>query len=477
MKKMTDLPGLTLVRTYLFGSFGLYRHEEKHNFVFRVDRARMAVVAGAALLTCYTLVVFAGYLWLRNERKIERVGFFDVAFVRVKKVRQEMAVQQFTKGGESLAAKNYTEAFIELSSGVHNDPDNIAGRLQLARLLELCGAAGRAVGLMEEGLKRAPGDASLVEATLAALIATGRSDEALKLLHGDLAPQYSGANGALLRTEELEATLNSAGPGAAYRLIDNYPELRTTPRSLPAVAQVQWAAQDRQAAIDTASAYVKARPDDLPGYVTLAGYQQTAGRIEDARKTADDACAHFPHEFTARLARVAVLEPTKPSEVKKWAVEIGAYIEDFKSDPTALTGLAQLAGQKGWVDTARIVYEAETARQKNVGMLAMYYADALMVHHRSQEALRVLAELDRQNSDAANQFSIYLWQREIVAAAACGDHDQARDSARRVASALRRDPDGLDSIRRHFVKLNIPEAVAELTVSAPEPKPGEPKKS
>jgi tetratricopeptide (TPR) repeat protein len=99
-------------------------------------------------------------------------------------------------------------------------------------------------------------------------------------------------------------------------------------------------------------------------------------------------------------------------------------------------------------------------------MLAMYYSDALMYQGKFPEAQRILAEIDRQTPDAGN-FSVLLWQREIVAAAACGDHDDAREDAQRVASALRRDPDGLEAIRQRFIKLKIPEAVAELTVTAP----------
>jgi hypothetical protein len=64
-------------------------------------------------------------------------------------------------------------------------------------------------------------------------------------------------------------------------------------------------------------------------------------------------------------------------------------------------------------------------------------------------------------------FSLLLWQREVLVAAVCGDHDGARENARRLASALRNDPDNLEICRQRFIKLKIPEAVAELTITAP----------
>jgi predicted Zn-dependent protease len=280
----------------------------------------------------------------------------------------------------------------------------------------------------------------------------------------------------LLRTYEVSASLNIEGPAAARRLLDGYPDLKTTTRSLPVVASVLWATQDQPAAIETLAAFVKAEPDNFTGYAALADYQQRAGLVSEARQTADLACARFPTEFAPRLVRIAIMAPAKPADFPAWEREINSYVQDFGAKPEAVLMLAEISGQKGWVDVARLLYEAGAGRQQDFRILAMYYSDALMDQGRFPEAQRVLAEIDRQTPDTAS-FSVLLWQREIVAAAACGDHDSARDSARRVASALRLNPEGLESIRQRFIKLKIPEAVAVLTLTAPEPKAAAPDKS
>jgi predicted Zn-dependent protease len=466
MKTTSTLSGQTPLRTYLFGGLSLYRNEQKHTYSLRINGPRLALVAGVACMACYALVVTAGYLWLRDVRKIDQVGFFDVAFLQVKRIRQEMSAQQFAKAQEALAAKDFSIAFVDMSSALHNDPDNVASRVALARLLQSSGAAERAVSLLEEGLGRTPDNQDLIEATLGLLTATGRDGQALKLLRGQLASQFSGPNGTLLRTYEVQASLSAEGPAAARRLLDGYPDLKQTTRSLPMVASVLWAAQNRAGAIEALSTFVKAQPDNFGGYANLASYQQTAGLIADARHTADLACAEFPGEIGARLLRIVMLAPTKSDEIVSWEKEIGSYTMDFGDKPEAVAMLAEISGRKGWVDLARLLYQAAAARQEDIRPLAMYYSDALMYHGQAVEAQRVLAELDRQAPDAGN-FSILLWQREIVAAAACGDRDDARENARRVASALRRDPDGLEVIRQHFIKLKIPEAVAELTLATP----------
>jgi predicted Zn-dependent protease len=394
------------------------------------------------------------------------VGFFEVAMLRVGKIRQEMAAQQFAKAQAALAAKDFPVAFVEMSSGLHNDPDNVAGRISLARFLQSAGATERAVNLLEEGLTRTPDNRDLIETMLDLLAMTGRDGQTLKLLRGQLAPQFSGPNGTLLRTYEVLASLNAEGPAAARRLLDGYPDLKKTTESLPMVARVLWAAQDRTGAIEALSAFVKAQPDDFSAYADLAGFQQTAGLVADARHTADLACAQFPKEIAPRVLRIVMLTPTTPAEISRWEQEVSSYTKDFGDKPEAVAMLAEICGRKGWVDLARLLYEAGASRQQDIRPLAMYYSDALMYQGKFPEAQRILAEIDRQTPDSGN-FSVLLWQREIVAAAACGDRDDAREKARRVASALRRDPDGLEVIRQRFIRMKIPDAVAELTLATP----------
>jgi tetratricopeptide (TPR) repeat protein len=465
----TTFSGQPAQKTYLFGSLSLHRNEVKHTYALRINPPRLALVAGVALLICYALVVSAGYLWLREVRKIDRVGFLEVALIRVKTIRREMAAQQFAMMQAAVAAKDYRGAYLAMNSALHHDPDNVAGRLQAARFMEFVGATESAIGLLEDGLARTPDNQDLIEATLDLLTASGHDGQALKLLHGQLATQFAGPNGTLLRTYEVQASLNAGGPAEARQLLDGYPDLRQTTRSLPTVARVLWATQDRPGAIEVLSNFVQAQPTNFIGYADLATYQQMAGRIADARHTADLACAQFPKEIAPRVLRIVTLAPTAPAELSRWEQEVESYTQDFGDKPEAVAMLAQTCGRKGWVDLARLLYETAAGRQQDIRPLAMYYSDALMSQGKFPEAQRILAEIDRQTPDPGN-FSVLLWQREIVAAAACGDRDGARENARRVAAALRRDPDGLEAIRQRFIKLKIPEAVAELTLTIPESK-------
>jgi len=127
------------------------------------------------------------------------------------------------------------------------------------------------------------------------------------------------------------------------------------------------------------------------------------------------------------------------------------------------------------VPLARLMYEAGVSHQQNSRSLALCYSDALVYNHKFQEASRVLAELDLQVQDDS-QFSLGLWQRQVVVATALGAHEDARETARRLATALERDPEKLELCRQRFIQLGIPEAVAELTSPSPIVKTTAPKK-
>jgi predicted Zn-dependent protease len=463
-------------KTYLFGSFAVHRDSEKQTSSLRVNARRFAAVSAITFLIAYGLAASAGYLWLHQVRKIDQVSFSQVALLRWKKIRQGIAAQQFTRAKEGLAAKEYQRAYVAFNSALRNDPDNVAGRLMFVAFLQAMGARDSAVKLLEDGLTRAPDNRELIQQTFDLLTTTEHDRDALALLHGSLAPQFTGPNGSLLRTFEILATLNTDGPAKAHALLDHYADLKKDRQSWPVVARVQWESQERLPAIDTLSAFIKAQPDSFAGYALLADYQAASGLIPDARQTADLACTNFPKEIAAHILRIGTLAPTRADEVRRWQQEIAGFLREFGNQPEAILMLGNLAGRRGWVPLARLMYEVSVSRQQNCRPLALYYSDALMCNKRFEEAQRVLAEVDQQTQNDPALLPL-LWQRQVVVAAALGAHEDARETARRLATMLQRDPEQLEICRQRFLKLGIPEAVSELTVQPLIMKDKMPKKS
>ena len=182
----------------------------------------------------------------------------------------------------------------------------------------------------------------------------------------------------------------------------------------------------------------------------------------EARKTAERACAQFPKEIAPRILLIAMASPGETTISQRSQQEIATYLKDFADRPEAIPLLASLAGRNGWVNLALTLYTVGADRQPDLAMLALSYSDALARSAHLNEARQILAQIELQAPDGNSSFMSMLRQRQIVVAAALNDHDGTREFARRLAAALRNDPDALEVCRRRFAQLKIADAAAEL---------------
>jgi tetratricopeptide (TPR) repeat protein len=433
----------------------------------RLDGRRLAITGGIWLLLLYGLFVSTGYAWLHYALKNDRIGFADVALFRWHRVRQAMAVDQFAAGKAAGEAGDFQAAYLAYTSGVRNDPDNVEGRLLTARFLGAAGAVNLELGMLEDGLGRAPDDRRLIDQTFTLLTASGRDRHALDMLHKRYASKLSGPNGPLLRTFEVLATLDKDGPEAASALLERYPDLKQSGESSPVVARVLWETKERLSAIDLLATYVQSHPDSFASTVQLAGWQEAAGLAEDGLETAKRVCVRFPKDFGPRILLIEMTASARTYGSLQWQQAVESYLKDFGGRPEAVVRLAKLAGQNGWIELARVLYEVGANRQQNLSVLALAYSDALASGRRYSEAGHVLVEVEIQAEDGNPAFLRLLRQSQVEVAAARGDHEGTREYARRLAAALGGDPDAVEMVRRRFAELGITEAVAELTNAAP----------
>lgn len=450
-------------KTYLFGSFYPRRTPGRATAGLGVNLPRLAVVVVAALLAVYVFAAGAGYLWLHVVRKVDQVTLWDVAQFRWKQVRREIAVQQYDQAKRAWTSGDYRAAYLLYASALRNGPDNVAGRLAAADFFVAVGSTRQAIVLLEDGLARMPDEPRLITRTFDLLTAIGRDRRVLELARQQPAAKLSAPSRALLQTYEVQATLATDGLVAARQLLDRYADLRKNPASAPVVARVRWESRDRLAAIETLAGYVEAHPDSLDAAALLADWQAAGGLTGDARATAKRACARFPRDPAARLMLIDALGSAGVPAAREWEQAVASYLADFATQPEAIVRLGNLAGRRGWVSLARGLYETGADRYESLALLALFYSDALAHASRWSEARAMLADLETQISESNAGLLALLRQRQVAAAAAQGDHEAAREYARRLAAALGDDPDELSLRRRQFAQLGITEAVEELT--------------
>jgi len=432
---------------------------------------QLALFAAAAGFGLYLAGITGGYLWLRLGRKVEQVRYLDVALLNVRGVRRSIAVQQFATGKGELAAKNYQAAYVAYASAIRHDPENVPGRLEVAEFYRQVGAPVLAQNLMEEGLALAPQDRRLIEPAFDLLITTGRDRQALKLLHSLYPAGFAGPNALTLQAYEVFATLTADGPAPARQVLARYPELPRHVPAAPIVARVFWESGERPRAVALLAEYVRTQATvTFADFGRLAVWQLAGGQNVEAVRTAEQACIRFPADLGAHVLLVE-MRSAGTTDGRPALDEVEHYLRDQGGRPEALTRLAALAGNKGWVDLARILYELGVARQGELPQLALHYSDALMTRARFAEAAPMLAQIETQAPEGDVGFLVQLRQRQVIAAAATGDGTGVREYARRLGSIIGNNPEGLEICRRLFLKLNIPDAVAELTPRVAKPAP------
>lgn len=448
-------------RAYLFGSFVVQLDRERQTKKLRVNFPRLLGTVAVALFLVYACMVTAGYSWLRHFRHLEQITVSDVALLRWKQVRRNLAAKQLELALSEWRAGKFQSAFLAFSTALRNDPDIVEGRIQAAEFFRNVNAIGLAINVLKEGLQRSPRDSRLIERTFDLLTGTSHDREALALLRGPLAGELVGPNGPTLRTYELLAVLNVEGGAAAQALLTKDPEIRNRALSGIAVSRVLWETKERLAAIDVMRTYLRERPNHYAGYALLAQYLEAAGMVAEAREVADQACENLPGEIAPRILRIGTWGPITPADFRHWREEIKAYLNDFRDRSEALEYLADLSGRKGWIDLSRALYETGLSLQLDGRVLALHYADALLQNSRTKEARQVLDDLGLQTEDTG-PFSTLLRQRQVEVAAASGDRDGSRESAKRLATALHQDPDRLEWLRRRFEQLGATDAAAEM---------------
>ncbi|WP_438483362.1 tetratricopeptide repeat protein [Oleiharenicola lentus] len=434
--------------------------------IVRVPRRRWGRWILIALCGLYVSGAVGGWLVLRYAGKQREVRFLDVALLRWQEVRRSVAAQQFTRARAEVEAKDFRAAHMLFNSALRRDPGNLTGRLAAADFFQKLGATDLEIEVLEAGLALSPDEPKLVQRLFALLTSTGRDQHALNLLRQNYGAGFAGrAQADWLQVYEIVATRNVRGPAEALQLLQKNPRLRDATTTAAVIAPILWDGGEAAAAIDLLGKFISAESALPAAYATLASWQEAAGRVDDAVRTAEAASQRFPHEVGSQVLLVETLS-LRPAYASRWSQQVGFFLHTFRGDPAALHLLARAAGRRGWLELAWTLYEIGATHDAGASQLALYYADALAFRARFADTWQVLADIEKQSAAAPLAFVVQLRQRQVMTAAALDNQENVREYARRLAEQVRGDAGSFELCRRLFTKLNIALAAAEFSPEA-----------
>jgi tetratricopeptide (TPR) repeat protein len=287
-------------------------------------------------------------------------------------------------------AVNYYQGAIEAN------PDHLAARTHLARLLLLAGATDRAFEVVKPGLEKHPDDAQLLTIRGVARARQGDlqggiadAEHALKLAPDseDTVAALAGLYNAAARRGDAEALLEQG-----VRRLSKSIDLRA------ALAQ-QYAKADQPAKLEAVLKEMIALKPDEPGHrVALARFYGGAGRFDAAEATLRQGVHDLPGSTPLKLALVEFLASRQGQEAA--TRELASMAAANPSDTSLQFALARIYEGQGNPEQAEATLRAVIARDSRA-VAALQAKDALaelaIRGNRRDQAANLIAEVLEQS--------------------------------------------------------------------------------
>ncbi|MBV1800006.1 XrtA/PEP-CTERM system TPR-repeat protein PrsT [Siccirubricoccus sp. G192] len=288
------------------------------------------------------------------------------------------------------AAGQWAEAEAASRAALAEDPDSSGARRQLAALLTRNGDARAAEAVVQEGLRRKPGDA-ILQQTLVGLTLQAQGLDAALAVADRLAQQPEAQPAAATLRGDL--LLNARRPEEAARAFAA--ANAAAPSSVLAMRQATaWmAAQKPAEAAAALSARLEREPADLAALNMLAQYDLQAGRLAEAERRLTDLVARSPTNGVALNNLAWVLaQRGGPDTAKARGFAERAYFLIPGAEAADTLGWILARGGEAKLAVPLLRQAVATPRAAQTPDPAMSYRLAYALHAAGEreEALRVL---------------------------------------------------------------------------------------
>jgi len=357
----------------------------------------------------------------RGQKYLEdgRLDKARVEFLNALQISPNDSNARFLVGQVAEKLGDIRQAYAMYQGAVDANPDNVAARANLARVLVFSGNAERALEVLKPGLAKHPQDADLITVRGAARVMQKDVDGGLADAEQAvrLAPTSENAVALLASLYRRQGE-----PGRAIEL------LRATLARLPAsvdlrqvLASLYAEGGDLGQAEEQLRKLVELKPKDARQRYQLAAFYVRAQRLDDAEHTLQDAIAATPDSDEAKLAYVDFLRGQRSPE--QGESKLREYIaKDPKKNFALRLALGGLQVGAGHNDAAIATYrgviaddpkgpDGITARNRIAALdvtagradeARALVGEVLMLAPRDGDALTLRGNLALQAGDAAS---------------------------------------------------------------------------
>jgi len=342
----------------------------------------------------------AFFYFFSQVRDFEEVKFVDmIAFpFNRSAIRVQQGDYQIDQGLEAMEREDYQRAFRLLREGVTRSPENLEGRLTLARIY----AGWRpdlAIEVMTDRLELGKDDPDYIR-LLTALLIREKKDALLleiteDLLATDDLPQeiQRVASAARLNVAIARGRFDIAEE--VYRTTD----IKDTLDCILLGADLYTRIEQPETAVTLLQSVLNAFPDQnlQAVYRKLIQVYRDTGDLRRAREVALEYSIQDPMEWRPRILLVDLLDESGLDERRDR--EVAAILRQHRNDEQAMMALGQICANQGNEETASRLYELALENDFNLGIFSLILIESYVNAGSFENAIELSNELVRESPD------------------------------------------------------------------------------
>jgi len=402
---MSDKPTPPQVRSILLG-FAEKRRTPRGTERVHLRWGRLALLLVASVVFAWGAKTVALLYFYKEIRDFEEITWQDTFAWPSNRtaVRAAQGDYQVREGLARLEAGEFRSAYTLLQEGVARSPENVEGRMTLARI-NLSFRPDFARTILQQGLENARDNLDYIRLYAQTLFLL-RDDASVVAAVEDLLPAEPERNerNTVLALAGMRASLNVGNFQLFRTLYEDY-ALSQNIEGIILMAEAKRRLGDLDGAIALLESFVQRFGDNQqsdPVLQRLADLLLQAEAETRAVEIGLQRVLNSPLQWQPRLSLLRIYEATGRED--RIAVETEAIIRQFRTEEQAMASLAQIATDMADVQLSRRLYEVALENGYSLAVFGLLFIESHLTSESFAEAIELCNELSAERPEWLVQY-------------------------------------------------------------------------
>lgn len=383
---------------------------------------RIAIVAPIVIIVLWLSITSAIYFLYKEKRGFDEISFKDVLIYPLKRseIRTAQGEYDIKKAKRALEAGSLRPAFNLLRTGLKKSPENIEGRILLARFYAQTHPK-LAIELLSEGLKFADNDVEYLRIYGQTLVQNRMDGELLELVTQTLSnPNLEVSTQRMMALFGMQAAVRTGQFELAPKYFSDY-QLANNLEAILIAAQALNSHQQADEAIELLKVFVQrhANASIETAIELLIHLLIEENRMDDAVALALDYCVLKSGAWEPRITLLKTYQAAgRDEDVER---ESRAIARQFRNEEAAIVHLATFARDSEDIALARNLYESALENNFAIPRFGLLFVETHLTAGRYKEGVRLCAQIEQEDPSWLKNYKPEFASMRAIAQFGAGD--------------------------------------------------------